>query len=99
MDRKRLELARALATSPKVLLLDEIAGGLTDHEAAALVSILQGVRASGIAIVWIEHVFHALLACVSRLVVMNFGGVIADGNPGDVMASPDVQRVYLGIEA
>jgi branched-chain amino acid transport system ATP-binding protein len=99
LDRKRLELARALATSPRVLLLDEIAGGLTEHEATALVRIIQDVRAQGIAIVWIEHVIHALVACVSRLIVMNFGEVIAEGEPREVIATAEVQRVYMGIEA
>ena len=98
LDRKRLELARALATCPRVLLLDEIAGGLTEHEASALVNTIQSVRAQNVAIVWIEHVVHALLACVQRLVVLNFGALIAQGEPHAVMASPEVQRVYMGIE-
>ena len=99
LDRKRLELGRALATAPRVLLLDEIAGGLTEHEANALVRTIQDVRAQGIAIVWIEHVIHVLVACVSRLIVMNFGEVIAEGDPREVIATSEVQRVYLGIEA
>jgi branched-chain amino acid transport system ATP-binding protein len=98
LDRKRLELARALATRPRVLLLDEIAGGLTENEASALVETIREIRSQGVAIVWIEHVVHALLACVSRLVVINFGQVIAEGDPKDVMASSEVQRVYMGIE-
>ncbi|HUF19174.1 MAG TPA: ABC transporter ATP-binding protein [Burkholderiales bacterium] len=98
LDRKRLELARALATQPRVLLLDEIAGGLTEHEARELVATIRGVRDQGVAIVWIEHVVHALLACVSRLVVLNFGELIAEGDPREVMASSEVQRVYMGIE-
>ena len=98
LDRKRLELARALATRPRVLLLDEIAGGLTEHEARALVETILGIRAQGVAIIWIEHVVHALLACVQRLVVLNFGALIAQGEPREVMASPEVQRVYMGIE-
>ncbi|MEX0958608.1 MAG: ABC transporter ATP-binding protein [Burkholderiales bacterium] len=98
LDRKRLELARALATQPRVLLLDEIAGGLTEHEARELVATIQGVRDQGVAIVWIEHVVHALLACVSRLIVLNFGELIAEGDPREVMASSEVQRVYMGIE-
>jgi branched-chain amino acid transport system ATP-binding protein len=98
LDRKRLELARALATRPRVLLLDEIAGGLTEHEARALVDTILAVRAQGVAIIWIEHVVHALLACVQRLVVLNFGALIAQGEPREVMASPEVQRVYMGIE-
>jgi branched-chain amino acid transport system ATP-binding protein len=98
LDRKRLELARALATRPRVLLLDEIAGGLTEHEAKALVGTVSDIRGRGVAIVWIEHVVHALLACVSRLVVIDFGQIIAQGEPKAVMASSEVQRVYMGIE-
>jgi branched-chain amino acid transport system ATP-binding protein len=98
LDRKRLELARALATRPRVLLLDEIAGGLTEHEAQALVDTIQGIRAQNVAIVWIEHVVHALLACVQRLVVLNFGALIAQGEAHAVVTSPEVQRVYMGIE-
>ena len=66
LDRKRLELARALATGPRVLLLDEVAGGLVEHETAALVDLINDVRATGISIVWIEHVVHALIAVVDR---------------------------------
>lgn len=99
LDRKRLELARALATRPRVLLLDEIAGGLTEHEAKALVETILEIRSRGVAIIWIEHVVHALLACVSRLIVINFGQLIAQGDPREVMASSEVQRVYMGIEA
>src|ERR1700742_5072875 len=62
LDRKRLELARALATGPRVLLLDEVAGGLVEHETAALVDLIKDVRASGVSVVWIEHVVHALVA-------------------------------------
>src|SRR5215475_7902895 len=99
LDRKRLELARALATRPRVLLLDEVAGGLTEHEARALVDTIQEIRAQNVAIVWIEHVVHALLACVQRLVVLNFGALIAQGEPHAVVTSPEVRRVYMGIEA
>ncbi len=98
LDRKRLELARALASLPKVLLLDEIAGGLTDQEALALVSLVRGVRDSGVAIVWIEHVVHALLAAADRLAVLANGGIIAEGSPQQVITDPEVQRVYMGIE-
>jgi branched-chain amino acid transport system ATP-binding protein len=99
LERKRLELARALASSPRVLLLDEIAGGLTDAECAALVETILAIRARGVAIVWIEHIVHALLAVVERLVVMNFGRKIADGDPQAVIASREVREIYLGIEA
>src|SRR5437773_9166292 len=98
LDRKRLELARALATRPKLLLLDEIAGGLTEHEAQELVELVNGIRASGVSIIWIEHVVHALMAVATRLLVINFGAKLAEGDPMDVMASPEVKRVYMGIE-
>src|SRR5665213_593201 len=99
LERKRLELARALATEPKVLLLDEIAGGLTDTECQLLIETIRAVHASGVAIVWIEHIVHALLAVVGRLFVMNFGQKLAEGEPRAVMNSPQVQEVYMGIEA
>jgi branched-chain amino acid transport system ATP-binding protein len=99
LDRKRLELARALATKPKVLLLDEIAGGLTEHEARELVDELARIKAAGITMVWIEHVVHALMAIADRLFVINFGQPIAQGAPQAVMANQEVQRVYLGVEA
>jgi branched-chain amino acid transport system ATP-binding protein len=99
LNRKRLELARALATRPKLLLLDEIAGGLTEHEARVLVDELARIKAQGITMVWIEHVVHALLAIADRLFVINFGLPIALGAPQAVMADPEVQRVYLGVEA
>ncbi|HEY6511934.1 MAG TPA: ABC transporter ATP-binding protein [Burkholderiaceae bacterium] len=99
LDRKRLELARALATKPKLLLLDEIAGGLTEHEARTLVDELARIKAAGMTMVWIEHVVHALLAIADRLFVINFGQTIALGEPQAVMANPEVQRVYLGVEA
>jgi branched-chain amino acid transport system ATP-binding protein len=99
LDRKRLELARALATRPKLLLLDEIAGGLTDHEAQALVGTIKEIHAEGVSIVWIEHVVHALLAVVQRLIVINFGALLKEGKPEEVMASREVREVYMGIEA
>lgn len=96
LDRKRLELARALATEPRLLLLDEIAGGLTDSECHELLDVLREVHASGVTMVWIEHVVHALLSVARRLVVVNFGKKIADGAPDEVMASREVRTVYLG---
>jgi branched-chain amino acid transport system ATP-binding protein len=99
LNRKRLELARALATKPKLLLLDEIAGGLTEHEARELVDELARIKAAGVTMVWIEHVVHALLTIADRLFVINFGQPIALGAPQAVMANPEVQRVYLGVEA
>jgi branched-chain amino acid transport system ATP-binding protein len=99
LDRKRLELARALATGPRVLLLDEVAGGLVEHETAALVELIRQVRASGVSIVWIEHVVHALIAAVDRLVVLHAGALIAEGNPAEVIRRPQVAEIYMGIEA
>jgi branched-chain amino acid transport system ATP-binding protein len=98
LDRKRLELARALAASPRLLLLDEIAGGLTAHEALELVGLIRGVRSRGVGIVWIEHVVHALLAAADRLVVLAGGRMVAAGEPNAVIKDPEVQRVYMGIE-
>lgn len=99
LERKRLELARALAAEPRVLLLDEIAGGLTESECAVLVDTIRDVRAGGVTIIWIEHVVHALLAVVDRLLVLNFGHKIAEGEPRNVISSPQVREIYLGIEA
>jgi len=96
LDRKRLEMARALATGPRVLLLDEIAGGLTEGECHELVESIRTVHASGVTIVWIEHIVHALLAVVSRLMVLNFGKKIAEGDPRAVMDSAEVREIYLG---
>jgi branched-chain amino acid transport system ATP-binding protein len=96
LDRKRLEMARALATGPRVLLLDEIAGGLTEGECHELVESIRTVHASGVTIVWIEHIVHALLAVVSRLMVLNFGRKIAEGDPRTVMDSAEVREIYLG---
>jgi len=99
LDRKRLELARALATRPRVLLLDEVAGGLTEHECTALVTLIKDVRAGGLSIIWIEHVVHALLAAVDRLLVLHGGKFIAEGDPHTVIKSPQVAEIYMGIAA
>src|ERR1044071_5269319 len=99
LDRKRLELARALATSPRVLLLDEVAGGLVEHETAALVELVRQVRASGVSVAWIGHIVHALIAAVGRLVVLHGGALIAEGDPAEVIRRPQVAEIYMGIEA
>ena len=99
LDRKRLELARALATQPKVLLLDEIAGGLTEHEARELVEEIRRIKSQGVTMIWIEHVVHALLAVADRLFVINSGQKLAEGVPAAVMNDPEVKRVYMGLEA
>jgi branched-chain amino acid transport system ATP-binding protein len=99
LDRKRLELARALASDPSLLLLDEVAGGLTEHECRDLIALIGEIKASGVAIVWIEHVVHALFASIDRLAVLQIGAFIADGEPHAVIRRPRVAEIYLGIEA
>ena len=96
LQRKRLELARALATQPTLLLLDEVAGGLTDPEVAQLVEIVREVNAGGTAVIWIEHVVRALTAVVSRLICLTGGKFVGDGDPGTVLADPAVREVFLG---
>jgi branched-chain amino acid transport system ATP-binding protein len=99
IDRKRLEFARALATEPNVLLLDEIAGGLTEPEAREVADIVRTIKARDVAIVWIEHVVHALLAVATRLFVMHQGAKLIEGEPRATIESADVRRIYMGIEA
>jgi len=97
LQRKRLELARALAIQPKLLLLDEIAGGLTEYECGELVKTIKHIHGSGTTIVWIEHIVHALVSVASRLVVMDFGQILAQGDPHEVMADDRVREVYMGM--
>ncbi len=99
LDRKRLELARAMATNPRLLLLDEIAGGLTDGECAALVQTIRDLHSAGTTIIWIEHVLHALTAVVEKVLVLHFGRVLGIGAPAEIMARREVQEIYLGVEA
>jgi branched-chain amino acid transport system ATP-binding protein len=96
LDRKRLELARALATDPKLLLLDEIAGGLTEAEVLDLIEEIKNLRETGVTIVWIEHIVHALLAVVDRISVIQFGQNLCEGDPHEVMNSAEVQACYMG---
>ena len=98
LNRKRLELARALATRPELLLLDEIAGGLTEHEAQELVDELKRIKNTGVTMIWIEHVVHALLSVADRLFVVNFGQELAQGLPHEVMNDSEVKRVSMGME-
>jgi branched-chain amino acid transport system ATP-binding protein len=97
LERKRLELARALATGPRLLLLDEIGGGLVEAEIELLIGTIEDLRREGMTVVWIEHIVHALLSVVDRLVAMDFGRTLKEGRPDEVMASPEVQAVYMGV--
>lgn len=99
LDRKRLEMARALSAKPILLLLDEIAGGLTEAECAILVGNIKKIQSSGTTIIWIEHIVHALLAIVDRLMVIDFGKKIAEGDPHTTISEDNVKAVYLGVEA
>jgi branched-chain amino acid transport system ATP-binding protein len=98
LQRKRLELARAIATQPRLLLLDEVGGGLTDAELHELLDLVRRLHAGGITVVWIEHLVHALVSVVRRLVVLADGALLADGTPADVIASALVRQTYLGDE-
>jgi branched-chain amino acid transport system ATP-binding protein len=98
LNRKRLELARALATEPRVLLLDEIAGGLTEAEVEELIETVRSLRSEGMSIIWIEHIVHALLAVVDRLMAIDFGKLLIEGDPQVVICSPEVEYCYLGTE-
>jgi branched-chain amino acid transport system ATP-binding protein len=96
LDLKRLELCRTLAIGPRLLLLDEIAGGLTDAEVDALLAIVQRVHEQGTAIVWIEHVIHALRRLCNRIAVLHEGTFIAVGAPDAVLDDGRVKNIYLG---
>jgi branched-chain amino acid transport system ATP-binding protein len=99
LARKRLELARALAADPVVLLLDEVAGGLTEAETAELCKVLDDIRRAGVALVWVEHGVTSLAGFVDRLLALDRGRVVAVGRPDEVLADPEVQRTYFGDEA
>ena len=96
LARKRLEIARALATGPSLLLLDEVAGGLTDPEVTVLVEIVRAINAEGTAVIWIEHVVRALTSLVSRMTCLYGGEFIGDGTPAEVLANPRVREIYFG---
>jgi branched-chain amino acid transport system ATP-binding protein len=98
LPRKRLEIARALATRPRLLLLDEVAGGLTDPEVGQVLEIVAAARGRGVTVLWIEHVVHALVQSVERLLCLAAGRLIADGEPAAVLADPLVREAYLGAD-
>jgi branched-chain amino acid transport system ATP-binding protein len=98
LDRKRLELAKAVASAAKVLLLDEIAAGLTEPEVEELVALVGSLKTSH-AIIWIEHIPHALRAVADRIMVLHFGKNVLEGPPAEVMTSRLVREIYMGFRA
>jgi branched-chain amino acid transport system ATP-binding protein len=98
LDRKRLELGKAVASRAKLLLLDEIAAGLTEPEVEALVALIARLKESR-AIIWIEHIPHALRAVADRIMVLHFGRNVLEGPPADVMKSAMVREIYMGFRA
>ncbi len=94
--RKRHELARALAMKPRLLLIDEVAAGLTEQEVNEFIELVRRLRAMGITIVWIEHVIRTMLTATDRLMALAGGQVLALGEPDKVIQMPEVRRVYLG---
>jgi branched-chain amino acid transport system ATP-binding protein len=98
LQRKRLELSRAVATGPRLLLLDEVAGGLTDAEVGELLELVTAIHQSGVTVIWVEHLVHALVSSADRLLVLAEGRLLGDGGPEQVMNSREVRNVYLGSE-
>ncbi|MGD9031323.1 MAG: ABC transporter ATP-binding protein [Desulfobacteraceae bacterium] len=98
LDRKRLELAKALSTDPTLLLVDEVAGGLTESEVEEVLEIIHSVRKDGVTVLWVEHIIMAMQKGPDRLLVMNFGRNLFCGRPEEAFKSEEVQRIYLGAE-
>jgi branched-chain amino acid transport system ATP-binding protein len=97
LDRKRLEIGMALASDPKVLLFDEVAGGLTESELTEILTIVGRIKSTGVGVIWIEHVLQTMLHGTDRVMLLAEGRNLLCGLPDEVMASPEVERVYLGV--
>ncbi len=98
LDRKRLEIGVALASGPKLLLFDEVAGGLTESEVSDILAIVQRIKAEGYSVIWIEHVIQTMLKGTDRVLLLADGRDILAGLPAEVMASEEVERIYLGVK-
>jgi len=98
LDRKRLEMAKALSTCPTLLLVDEVAGGLTESEVEEVLEIIRSARRDGITVLWVEHIMMAMQKGPDRLLVMDFGKKLFYGTPEEALESREVQEVYLGTE-
>lgn len=95
-NRQKLELARALATEPQVLLLDEVIGGLTPTEANEMIEIIKRIREKGVSVIMIEHVMKAVMSVSDRMIVLNYGEILAKGTPKEIAENPSVIEAYLG---
>ena len=96
LDRKRLEIGRALATQPKILLLDEVGGGLTESEVESIIQLVKTVKSQGVSVIWIEHIIRTMLEGTDRVLLLADGVDVVCGKPMEVMNSKEVSRVYMG---